>query len=925
MSQQHPAIKTYRAAAVPAETEVVSAWLLSKTVQEETQPVALTMEDAAQLICLAMVAEHWNFLFDHLLPEALEMDACNPQVWNLLLSLFPLRESEGIQPFREFLERLEREFRLSERWVVPNREGMSAWDEFLKDARGRGVGEQDSVFNQSRLVVLAELLEKLPSEFLDADHPLHPGLSRKDVWLWGWCAFPMASHRLHHLQHLLARGANPSVSMETESGKMGVGSALIWARFPSRILPVPSGQKETWETLDNLWERASCQGLSSPPKWWEKKQDSLWIRCDGPTPPAVFWAALTLLKHAGMVPARLEEPSWWGAPLLGLLSHAKKNITDGHWSPELIEQEWSKLTNMGFALVHPHQSDRSILSVVLKEQPSVDTPAKTYWLPNHLVQEEHWKQALNKTALDEFCHGAHGINLLLEEPRLLAQLLVRFTELAQAKNLTKLIAPSLVEHPLSTLGSCIEEAIKAAPWLWIARAVTAVAEFLCHTRALGISHAPTMPSSAEALVLGFELEQWRLTAQAIPSPELLSKIYSWAQMPLIYESQRKPMESPLPEDEFSHYSPMEAQALRQEKEKGREDLEGGSILDERPLTLLYSEKSSRFFLDWAETRKGEDIVKSWMGKIHHKVIKTGGVTTESMPSTARRLAKATPALAAMAKLRQAFPHFSDVVDLIDRHLLLESRGRGVFSLPPLLMSGPPGTGKTFFFQELAGYVDTSYTMLSMESVTGGFSIVGLDYGWGTSNPGLVFESLMKPGNTANPILLLDEIDKAPHSETSPVTPVLLPLLEPHSARRFRDRCIPLDIDASHVCWVATANDLERVSLPLKSRFTVLHVPSPDFNARSAMAAHIYAALRKANGWGSSFDEVLPKETLQVLVRPTGSARDLRKNISEAFAKAAQQQRNRIEPQDVPVQKSNAILAPWDAPLEEAEASEGVAA
>lgn len=241
------------------------------------------------------------------------------------------------------------------------------------------------------------------------------------------------------------------------------------------------------------------------------------------------------------------------------------------------------------------------------------------------------------------------------------------------------------------------------------------------------------------------------------------------------------------------------------------------------------------------------------------------------------------------------------------------------------MSGPPGTGKTFFFQELACHVDTSYTMLSMESVTGGFSIVGLDYGWSNASPGLIFEALMKPGNTANPILLLDEIDKAPNVSNSPVTPVLLPLLEPHSARRFRDRCIPLDIDASHICWVATANDLERVSLPLKSRFNVLHVPSPDFHARSAMAVHIYSALRKANSWGASFDETLPAETLRVLVRPSGSARDLRKNISEAFSKAAQQQRSRVEPQDVPVQASNAIQTPWDAPLEEIEPSAKVVA
>ena len=352
-------------------------------------------------------------------------------------------------------------------------------------------------------------------------------------------------------------------------------------------------------------------------------------------------------------------------------------------------------------------------------------------------------------------------------------------------------------------------------------------------------------------------------------------------------------------------------AIRAEKDRAPED--------DRAIVMLYTEKALEEFGVWSSTRCGNsETLRACRARlVADKPDQKARLDDPRFQRhRTRRLSLAKPALDAMAELRIGFPHFEDVIKQIQDHLSLAMRGDGSFSLPPLLMAGPPGTGKTFFFQELAAKVATTYRLLNMESITAGFSIVGLDYGYGDANPGIVFDTLMADGATANPIVLLDEIDKVTTDSSHPVAPVLLSLLEPHSARIFADRCFPLTMDVSRINWVATANYLERVDAPLLSRFNVVHVANPDYNARRAMSQHIYKALRNTYSWGASFEETLLEETIQVLARPANAARDLRKNLTTALATAARANRGQLLPEDVPPNRAPVPLSPWDAPLPE---------
>jgi len=285
------------------------------------------------------------------------------------------------------------------------------------------------------------------------------------------------------------------------------------------------------------------------------------------------------------------------------------------------------------------------------------------------------------------------------------------------------------------------------------------------------------------------------------------------------------------------------------------------------------------------------------------------------PSGLRRSARAQAALKNINRLRDGFPHFEKIVEMIESDLALAMMGKGDFFLPPMIMDGPPGTGKTFFFNELARISKNDFHIFNMESVTAGPTFTGLDRMWSNTAPGELFEKVIKLDATINPIILLDELDKCATTDRYPVAPVLLSLLEPHSAKKFLDRSVPLKLDLSRITWVATSNNLENVSLPIRSRFRVVDVPSPNLHARIKMSRTIEEVLRRENAWGSSFKPV-PHETLQALCAPSGSARDLRKNLMHGFAQAARAHRSIVLPHDLPTPEKTPAVSPWNTVFEE---------
>lgn len=189
-------------------------------------------------------------------------------------------------------------------------------------------------------------------------------------------------------------------------------------------------------------------------------------------------------------------------------------------------------------------------------------------------------------------------------------------------------------------------------------------------------------------------------------------------------------------------------------------------------------------------------------------------------------------------LRRCFPHFSCVLDLVKDQYSLSKLSTKPFSIPPILLGGSPGIGKTRFTQDLAKALGTPMRRHSFDNNQSGSSLLGSDRHWANTSYGLVFDMVVL-GQHANPVVLLDEIDKASRREGVDPLASLHSLLEPVTSMRVRDLSVELEFNASHVIWIATANDLTRIPESLRSRFQVFCIDHPS-GAQSLQMAEVIA-------------------------------------------------------------------------------------
>lgn len=277
----------------------------------------------------------------------------------------------------------------------------------------------------------------------------------------------------------------------------------------------------------------------------------------------------------------------------------------------------------------------------------------------------------------------------------------------------------------------------------------------------------------------------------------------------------------------------------------------------------------------------------------------------------KTFAKSSQLKAHIATLREQFPHFNEVLDHVENHCTLQEAGNGRFFIPPMLLAGGPGVGKTFFSHTIAQLVETYFHVFHMESMTASWVLTGLEGSWGGSKPGQIFTTL-KNEKKINPIFLLDELDKLGGSYKFSPENSLLPLLERYTASTFKDECIPLEIDASHIVWIATANNIANISLPVQSRFDIFTIPSPNFVQRKSLIKGIYKSVLANHTWGGKFSGDMSDTILDALasINTPGASRDLQRNLITACSKALRHNRNTIHLEDLVI-IPNVHAMPWD--------------
>jgi ATP-dependent Lon protease len=184
-------------------------------------------------------------------------------------------------------------------------------------------------------------------------------------------------------------------------------------------------------------------------------------------------------------------------------------------------------------------------------------------------------------------------------------------------------------------------------------------------------------------------------------------------------------------------------------------------------------------------------------------------------------------------LKFSHPHFGEVIDFVANHLELIKVSKHPVRIPPMLLAGPPGVGKTHFSDALAHVLGVPIRRHQMDQAESSSALMGSEMTWSNSRVGLVFDEIVM-GDYANPVILLDELDKAPSDQAIRFNPVsiLHSLLEPVSAARVRDLSVDMEIDASMITWIATCNYPWRVPLTLRTRLKEFFIGMP--NAEQAL-------------------------------------------------------------------------------------------
>lgn len=209
-------------------------------------------------------------------------------------------------------------------------------------------------------------------------------------------------------------------------------------------------------------------------------------------------------------------------------------------------------------------------------------------------------------------------------------------------------------------------------------------------------------------------------------------------------------------------------------------------------------------------------------------------TRERLVEIGRRLADLGPDRAVgmpgdwrrdLDDLAMRMPNFKVVIERVRHALALAEATGAPPRIPPLLLLGPPGVGKTLFSQQLAQVMRVPFAEVAFDQPSYGATLRGSDKAWSNSEAGLLF-NLICLGSVANPVILLDELDKSTVSGSRHAQDPLAQLhgaLEPLTARRTKDLSVEVTFDASLVTYVATANHVRGIGLPLLGRFEIFAI------------------------------------------------------------------------------------------------------
>lgn len=195
---------------------------------------------------------------------------------------------------------------------------------------------------------------------------------------------------------------------------------------------------------------------------------------------------------------------------------------------------------------------------------------------------------------------------------------------------------------------------------------------------------------------------------------------------------------------------------------------------------------------------------------------------ERLLQPVRLLTRGNPREHAVA-LRHGRPHLTSAINTVLRDLA----PREVIRLRPMILVGKFGCGKTTLARAIATQLGLPSIVYPAAGVADG-TFGGTSAHWSNTAPSVVVQMLLQY-LVGNPCIIVDEVDKSTEgNHNGSLKDVLLGFLDRGNASVFRDPSLESVVDCSHVNWILTANDVDRIPGPLKDRCRIIRVPDPEW-------------------------------------------------------------------------------------------------
>ena len=214
--------------------------------------------------------------------------------------------------------------------------------------------------------------------------------------------------------------------------------------------------------------------------------------------------------------------------------------------------------------------------------------------------------------------------------------------------------------------------------------------------------------------------------------------------------------------------------------------------------------------------------------------------------------------------------------------------KGDLKSPILCLYGPPGVGKTSLGRSIAEALGRKYVRMSLGGLHDESEIRGHRRTYIGAMPGRIIENIKK-AKSANPVFVLDEIDKVSNDYHGDPASALLEVLDPEQNGAFHDNYLDVDFDLSNVMFIATANSVAPISAPLRDRMEMIEVSGYVIEEKIAIARqHLIPKQLKENGL-EQHPFAMDDDSLTYLIanytRESG-VRELDKRVAEISRKIA---------------------------------------